>query len=82
MTESRILRMIFDLYLENREITESPREKKREEAYAKLDRLIEDNPEAGQALIDFQEAAMWAAFYEGFSVATEIHTGRRVNYSE
>lgn len=80
MTESGILRMIFNLYLERG--IESPQEKKREEAYAKLDRLIEDNPEAGQALIEFQEAAMWAAFYEGFSVATEIHTGKRVNYSE
>ncbi len=74
MNGNAVIEILFDNYLKKN--TSTPLEESREAAYSKLDSLIEDNAEAGTALIEFQYEAMRAAFYEGFSTAVELFTGK------
>ena len=70
-----VIDILFDRYLERG--SENHLEKIREKAFSKIDSMVEENADASSALIEYQDAAMRAAFYEGFSMAVELFTGKK-----
>ena len=73
---NEIIEILFDRYMEKG--SENQLDKIRESAFSKIDRLVEENEEAGNALIEYQDAAMRAAFHEGFTMAAELLTGKKI----